>query len=171
MFTFILVIHIIVSLVLMLVILLQDGKGGDLVSALGGGGSQTLFGSTGAASFLTKATIVLTIVFVLTSLSLAVLKTREQRSVIGEVNPAVEKTQPVEVKKEEKKAATPDTTDKTEPATEKPAPVATETKPDQPKTTETPAVTPADKGDKTAAVAKKPEAKPADKNKKDGGKK
>ena len=170
MFTFILVIHIIVSLVLMLVILLQDGKGGDLVSALGGGGSQTLFGSTGAASFLTKATIVLTIVFVLTSLSLAVLKTRAQRSVIGEVNPAVEKTQPVEVKKEEKKAATPDTADKTEPATEKPAPAATETKPDQPKT-ETPAVKPSDKGDKAAAVAKKPDAKPADKNKKDGGKK
>ena len=171
MFTFILVIHSIVSLVLMLVILLQDGKGGDLVSALGGGGSQTLFGSTGAASFLTKATIILTIVFVLTSLSLAVLKTREQRSVIGEVNPAVEKTQPVEVKKEEKKAATPVAQDQAEPATEKPAPTATETKPDQSKTTETPAVAPADKGDKTAAAAKKPEAKPADANKKDDGKK
>jgi len=169
-FTFILVIHIIVSLVLMLVILLQDGKGGDLVSALGGGGSQTLFGSTGAASFLTKATIILTIVFVLTSLSLAVLKTRAQRSVIGEVNPAVEKTQPVEVKKEEKKAATPAAQDQAEPATEKPAPAATEKKPDQPKTA-TPAVKPSDKGDKTAAVAKKPEAKPADANKKDNGKK
>lgn len=154
----------------MLVILLQDGKGGDLVSALGGGGSQTLFGSTGAASFLTKATIILTIVFVLTSLSLAVLKTRAQRSVIGEVNPAVEKTQPVEVKKEEKKAATPDTADKTEPATEKPAPAATEAKPDEPKTA-TPAMSPGDKGDKKTEAVKKPAAKPADANKKDNGKK
>ncbi|MCK5879387.1 MAG: preprotein translocase subunit SecG [Holophagae bacterium] len=156
MFTFILVIHIIVSVVLILVILLQDGKGGDLVSALGGGGSQTLFGSTGAAGFLTKATIALTIVFVLTSLGLAVLKTREQRSVIGEINPAVEKTQPVEVKTEEEKATTPGAADQTEPAVETPAPA------------------PADSGvkaDKTDAEVKKPEAKPADANKEDNGKK
>ena len=173
MFTFILVIHIIVSLVLMLVILLQDGKGGDLVSALGGGGSQTLFGSTGAASFLTKATIVLTIVFVLTSLSLAVLKTREQRSVIGEVNPTVQKTQPVEVKKEQKKAAAPVEAQQAAPATEKTAP-ATAAKPVQPAKTEATATAPADKGvkaDKAAAAVKKPETKPADTTKKDNGKK
>ncbi len=169
MFTFILVIHIIVSLVLMLVILLQDGKGGDLVSALGGGGSQTLFGSTGAASFLTKATIVLTIVFVLTSLSLAVLKTREQRSVIGELNPAVEKTQPVEVKKEQKKPATPAAAQQTEPVTEKTVP-ATAAKGEEAKT----AAAPADKAvnAKTPAVTgKKPETKPAEPTKKDNGKK
>lgn len=167
MFTFILVIHIIVSLVLMLVILLQDGKGGDLVSALGGGGSQTLFGSTGAASFLTKATIILTIVFVLTSLGLAVLKTREQRSVIGEVKPAVEKTQPVEVKTEEKKAVTPAALDQAEPAVETPA-QDSETK------AETVVPAPADSGvkaEKTAATVKTPEAKPTDPNKKDDGKK
>ena len=167
MFTFILVIHIIVSLVLMLVILLQDGKGGDLVSALGGGGSQTLFGSTGAASFLTKATIILTIVFVLTSLSLAVLKTREQRSVIGEIKPPVEKTQPVEVKTEEKKAVTPGAVDWTEPVAETPVPTS-ETK------AEIAVPAPADTGvkaDKTAATVKTPEAKPADANKKDDGKK
>ena len=169
MFTFILVIHIIVSLVLMLVILLQDGKGGDLVSALGGGGSQTLFGSTGAASFLTKATIALTVVFVLTSLSLAVIKTREQRSVIGEVNPEVQKTQPVEVKKEEKKAATPAAVDQAKPATETAAP-ATEAKPAAAKT-ETAVETPAEKGDKTAEEAKAPASKPVDATKKDNGKK
>ncbi len=165
------VIHIIVSLVLMLVILLQDGKGGDLVSALGGGGSQTLFGSTGAASFLTKATIVLTIVFVLTSLSLAVLKTREQRSVIGEVNPSVQKTQPVEVKKEQKKAATPAEAAKPAAETAAPAPAA---KGEQPKGETAAAAAPADKGvkaDKAAETAKKPEAKPVDKKKKESGKK
>jgi preprotein translocase subunit SecG len=71
----------------MVVILLQDGKGGDIVSTMGGGGSQTVFGSTGATNFLTKGTITLTIIFVLTSLSLAILKTREKRSILDTVKP------------------------------------------------------------------------------------
>ncbi len=89
-----LVIHVIVSILLMVVILLQDGKGGDVVSALGGGGSQSVFGGAGAAPFLTKATVFLTVVFAITSLSLAVLKTRERKSILQSVNPkvAVEET-------------------------------------------------------------------------------
>jgi len=93
-FTFILVIHVIVSLLLMLVILIQDGKGGDIVSALGGGGSQSLFGSSGAGNFLTKATITLTVIFVLSSLGLAVLQTRSQRSVLDGVAPVTETEEP-----------------------------------------------------------------------------
>lgn len=97
MYTFVLVIHVIVSILLMIVILLQDGKGGDVVSALGGG-SQTVFGSTGATTFLTKATIFLTVVFAVTSLSLAVLKTRERKSILQSITPktAVEKTEQVQ---------------------------------------------------------------------------
>ncbi len=87
MFTFVLFIHVIVSILLMVVILLQDGKGGDIVSTMGGGGSQTVFGSTGATNFLTKGTVTLTIIFVLTSLSLAILKTREKRSILDTVKP------------------------------------------------------------------------------------
>ena len=102
MFTFVLVIHIIVSLLLMLVILLQDGKGGDIVSALGGGGSQTLFGSTGAGNFLTRATITLTVIFVLTSLGLAVLKTRESRSVLDRVETPATTEQPAAIQGEPK---------------------------------------------------------------------
>lgn len=102
MFTFVLVIHIIVSLLLMLVILLQDGKGGDIVSALGGGGSQTLFGSTGAGNFLTRATITLTVIFVLTSLGLAVLKTRESRSVLDRVETPTAAEQPAAIQGEPK---------------------------------------------------------------------
>lgn len=94
MFTFILVIHVIVSLLLMLVILIQDGKGGDIVSALGGGGSQSLFGSSGAGNFLTKATITLTVIFVLSSLGLAVLQTRSQRSVLDGVAPVAASEEP-----------------------------------------------------------------------------
>lgn len=95
MFTFVLIIHIIVSLLLMAVILLQDGKGGDIVSTMGGGGgSNTVFGSTGATSFLTKGTITLTVIFVLTSLSLAILKTKEKKSLLDTVKPAVETSAP-----------------------------------------------------------------------------
>lgn len=94
MFTFVLIVHVIVSLLLMAVILLQDGKGGDIVSTMGGGGSQTVFGSTGATSFLTKGTITLTVIFVLTSLSLAILKTKEKRSILDTVKPAMETSAP-----------------------------------------------------------------------------
>ncbi|GEM_PF-261397 len=102
MYTFVLVIHVIVSILLMIVILLQDGSGGDVVSALGGGGAQSVFGGTGAAPFLTKATVVLTVIFAVTSLSLAVLKTRERKSILQSINPSVTVNQPVELKKNEK---------------------------------------------------------------------
>ena len=50
------ILHIIVCFVLILVVLLQTGKGADLAGAFGGGGSQTALGSRGAATFLSKAT-------------------------------------------------------------------------------------------------------------------
>jgi preprotein translocase subunit SecG len=69
------VIHIIVCLFLIAVVLLQSGKGAEMGAAFGGS-SQTLFGSRGAASFLSKMTTVAAVVFMLTSLTLAVLTTR-----------------------------------------------------------------------------------------------
>jgi len=54
-----------------MIVLLQTGKGADMGAAFGGGGSQTLFGSTGASTFLSKATTGAAIVFMLTSLGLA----------------------------------------------------------------------------------------------------
>ena len=65
------IIHVIVCIALILIVLLQTGKGADMGAAFGGGGSQTLFGSTGASTFLSKATTVAAIVFMLTSLALA----------------------------------------------------------------------------------------------------
>jgi len=65
------VIHVIVCIALIMIVLLQTGKGADMGAAFGGGGSQTLFGSTGASTFLSKATTVAAIVFMLTSLTLA----------------------------------------------------------------------------------------------------
>ncbi|HJO62741.1 MAG: preprotein translocase subunit SecG [Desulfobacterales bacterium] len=66
-------IHVIASIALIMIVLLQTGKGTDMGAAFGGGSSQTLFGSTGASTFLSKATTVAAIIFMITSLSLAYL--------------------------------------------------------------------------------------------------
>jgi len=65
------IIHVIVCIALIMIVLLQTGKGADMGAAFGGGSSQTLFGSTGASTFLSKATTVAAVVFMLTSLILA----------------------------------------------------------------------------------------------------
>jgi preprotein translocase subunit SecG len=70
------IIHVIVCLFLILVVLLQSGKAGDLASAFGGMGSQTAFGPRGAATALSKATTIAAVVFMLTSISLAVMASR-----------------------------------------------------------------------------------------------
>jgi preprotein translocase subunit SecG len=64
--------HILVSASLLLVVLLQSGRAADLAGAFGGAGSQTAFGPRGAATFLSNATSFLAIVFMVTSLSLAI---------------------------------------------------------------------------------------------------
>jgi preprotein translocase subunit SecG len=87
------VFHIIVALILMLVVLLQQGKGADLAGAFGGGGSQTAFGARGATTILHKATTVLFVLFVITSLALAVMQSRPRGSVMG--GPAAAPTAPV----------------------------------------------------------------------------
>ena len=65
------IIHVIVCVALIMIVLLQTGKGTDMGAAFGGGSSQTLFGSTGASTFLSKATTAAAIIFMLTSLGLA----------------------------------------------------------------------------------------------------
>jgi len=69
MITLITIIHIIVSIGLILVVLLQTGKGAD-VGAVFGGSSSTIFGSSGAGNFLTRLTTGMAIVFMITSLTL-----------------------------------------------------------------------------------------------------
>ena len=67
----VIVLHVIVCIALIMIVLLQTGKGADMGAAFGGGSSQTLFGSTGASTFLGKATTVAAVIFMLTSLTLA----------------------------------------------------------------------------------------------------
>jgi preprotein translocase subunit SecG len=79
-------IHLIVCIALIMIVLLQTGKGADMGAAFGGGGSQTLFGSTGASTFLSKATTIAAIVFMITSLTLAYISSgKTTRSVVSDV--------------------------------------------------------------------------------------
>ncbi len=71
------IIHVIVSLFLIGVVLLQSGKAADLAGAFGGLGSQTVFGPRGSATVLTRATSISAILFMVTSLSLSLLATKE----------------------------------------------------------------------------------------------
>ncbi len=76
--------HVIVCVILVLVVLLQSGKGADLAGAFGGGATQTAFGSRGPASFLSKMTTIAAIVFMLTSVGLSMISRRTEsgRSVL-----------------------------------------------------------------------------------------
>ena len=69
-------IHILVCAFLIIVVLLQSGKAADLAGAFGGMGSQKAFGPRGAATVLSKATTIAAILFMVTSLSLAILATQ-----------------------------------------------------------------------------------------------
>ena len=80
----VLVLHIIACLFLIGVVLLQQGKGQDLASAFGGGGSQTAFGPRGSANILSHATTILAGLFMLTSLGLSVLRPHES-SILDQV--------------------------------------------------------------------------------------
>lgn len=88
--TLLLIIHIIVCIVLIAVVLLQSGKGAEIGAAFGGS-SQTLFGSRGAATFLSKVTTVVAIIFMLTSLALAIIQTRSTTIIKEDAVPAEQK--------------------------------------------------------------------------------
>jgi len=70
--TLVLVVHVLVAIVMIALILLQQGKGAEMGASFGSGASGTVFGSAGSAGFLTKLTAGLALVFFLTSLGLAV---------------------------------------------------------------------------------------------------
>lgn len=73
---FVIAVHVIVSLFLIVVILLQQGSSADLAGAFGGQGSQTAFGPRSASSALTKATVWAAVIFMITSITLTVMMER-----------------------------------------------------------------------------------------------
>ena len=95
------IIHVIVCIALILIVLLQTGKGADMGAAFGGGSSQTLFGSTGASTFLSKATTMAAVVFMLTSLTLAYMSSHRTKSSImhEQKTPIESKTQTGDIEK------------------------------------------------------------------------
>ncbi|MEW6144300.1 MAG: preprotein translocase subunit SecG [Thermodesulfobacteriota bacterium] len=119
------IIHIIVSILLIIVVLLQPGKSGDLGSIFGGGTSESIFGSSGAVPFLVKVTRGLAILFLLTSLSLGYFAASTGgKSVVTDVpGAAVEETVPAEeapasVTEPADEAASPETPASNESATQ-----------------------------------------------------
>ncbi len=89
--TFLIIIHVTVSIALIMIILLQTGKGADMGAAFGGGASQTLFGSSGSSTFLGKLTTVAAVIFMLTSLVLAYMSGhRTSNSIMMNQKPPIE---------------------------------------------------------------------------------
>jgi preprotein translocase subunit SecG len=83
---FVTILHIVVCVAMILVVLLQAGKGASMGAAFGGS-SQTVFGSSGPGTFLSKMTTVIATIFMLTALSLSYFSVHKQPSVIDQAIP------------------------------------------------------------------------------------
>ncbi len=81
--TVIIVIHVLVCIALILIVLLQAGKGAEMGAAFGGA-SQTIFGSAGALGFLSKLTTVAAVIFMITSLLLTFSSTKRASTIMKE---------------------------------------------------------------------------------------
>ena len=96
--------HVLIAVAISGLGLLQHGKGADMGSGFGGGASSSLFGATGSANFLSRATAVLATLFFITSLGLAYLATNKPRG--GGVLDAVKKETTAPANPATEKAAT-----------------------------------------------------------------
>jgi preprotein translocase subunit SecG len=81
--TLVVVVHVVIAVALVGLVLIQQGKGADAGAAFGGGASQTVFGSQGSGSFLTRMTTLMAVVFFVTSFSLAIFA-KQRAEVAGE---------------------------------------------------------------------------------------
>ena len=88
MFIAVVTLHVIVSLVIIGLVLLQAGKGADIGSAFGGSGSQAVFGSMGTPTVLGKATAVVAIMFMATSFALSMMSHQRSASIMPATGPA-----------------------------------------------------------------------------------
>ena len=88
-------IHVFVCLLLIVVVLVQTGRGAEIGAVFGGGASSTIFGSAGPAGFLAKVTTAVAIIFMVTSLLLTVFTSRPVvKTVVDEVPPRQETPAP-----------------------------------------------------------------------------
>ena len=94
MYAVLIVFHLMAAAILILVVLLQSGKAGDLASTFGGATSQTAFGARGAATMLTKITTGCAVTFMITSLGLSILSSRgDTATVMDSLDPSETVTQ------------------------------------------------------------------------------
>ena len=123
MYTITVILHLAVCFLMIAAILLQAGKGAEIGAAFGGS-SQTVFGSRGPANFLSKVTVVAAVIFMLTSLSLALLSKRENVS-----SSVIDPSSTIDVPATSGQSSAPDTesTDAPLPTSNAPAPDAENT--------------------------------------------
>jgi preprotein translocase subunit SecG len=122
--------HILVCFVLVIVIMLQSGNAADLAGAFGGAGSQTAFGPRGAATFLSKATTWCAVVFMMTSLALAVKRAPTESGSTGSILEETQQSAPAPAKPAAQLPA--------KPATPAPTPSAPAGTPAQPQSQQQP---------------------------------
>ena len=95
MYTFIIIIHVIACLILIIAILLQSGRGGGMSELFGSGSSQTIFGAR-ASAFLTRATTVSAILFLLTCISLTIFSSQKVKSLMTDIQETEVVVEPVQ---------------------------------------------------------------------------
>ena len=83
MHSFVLIVHIILAVLMIVLILVQHGKGAEAGASFGGGGAATVFGASGSANFLTRLTGILTALFFITSLTLAIFAKQQTSDAFG----------------------------------------------------------------------------------------
>ena len=117
--------YVLVCLILSLVILLQQGRGGDIANAFGGSSSQAAFGARSGATVLTKATSVAAVLFMLFALALSIIGQRGTGSVVSGTPAPPPAAKPLTPPRSTAPAATPSPAPTTPPATSAPASPAT----------------------------------------------
>lgn len=100
------IVHVITSLLLILVVLIQSGKGAEISASLGGS-SQTIFGSSGGANFFTRFTSVMAAIFMATSIGLTILKSEGRNSLFDAEPAQSQPVKPVKPAQPEKPAKAP----------------------------------------------------------------
>lgn len=95
MISIILVVHVVLSIAIIGLVLLQRGKGAEAGAALGGGASGSVFGAQGASNFLSRTTAILAASFFVTSLSLAYLSSNQQATSSLETGSVIEQSSEV----------------------------------------------------------------------------
>jgi len=86
--------YVLVCLAMMLVVYLQQGKGGDIAAAFGGGSSQAAFGARSGATVLSRATAICAILFMVGALMLGIIGRRGPSSVLGGRSPLSQPSTP-----------------------------------------------------------------------------